>query len=469
MRLPEHGMSTDEIVGALTEKRRDDVRWQEGRTFGMVYDAGPETHDVIAATALMFLHDNALNTQAFPSLGAIQSEVVGVTADLLHGGPEAAGFLTSGGTESILMAVHAAIERARAERDVTEPEIVLPVSAHAAFHKAAHYFGARIRKVPVDADWRADVDTAADLVGPDTVLVVGSAPQYPQGVVDPIPDLAALAQSVGASFHTDACMGGFVLPFMEQLGMDVPPWDFRVEGVTTISADVHKLGYAPKGASVILHRTKGLRRYQTFVFEDWLGGFYASPNMQGTARGCRWPRPGRCCTTSGSRATAASPRRRSRPPTACVRACARSTGSRCSATRTHTCWRSPPTGPPNGPWTRSRSATRSCGAAGSTTARSHPTRCTPPSVPATRRSSRSTSSTSPRVWTRSRVRAPRTAAPRTPRSSSGGQPAFVNGWATKNFHMISSALTLMVVGPTMFAMLTEKSLPGHVWPPPSTR
>ena len=278
-------MATDEIVGALAEKRRHDVRWQDGRTFGMVFDAGPETHDAIAAAALMFLHDNALNTQAFPSLGAIQSEVVGITADLLHGGPETAGFLTSGGTESILMAVHAAIERARAERGVTDPEIVLPVSAHAAFHKAAHYFGAAVRRVPVDAGWRADVDAAAAVVGSSTVLVVGSAPQYPQGVVDPIPGLAALAQSVGASFHTDACMGGFVLPFMEQLGMDVPPWDFRVEGVTTISADVHKLGYAPKGASVILHRSKQLRRYQTFVFEDWLGGFYASPNMQGTRAG----------------------------------------------------------------------------------------------------------------------------------------------------------------------------------------
>jgi glutamate/tyrosine decarboxylase-like PLP-dependent enzyme len=156
------------------------------------------------------------------------------------------------------------------------------VSAHAAFHKAAHYFGITVRKVPVDGDWRADVDAAERLVTDRTVLVVGSAPQYPQGVIDPIPELAALAQSIGASFHTDACMGGFVLPFMEQLGMDVPPWDFRVDGVTTISADVHKLGYAPKGASVILHRTKDLRRYQTFVFDDWLGGFYASPNMQGS-------------------------------------------------------------------------------------------------------------------------------------------------------------------------------------------
>jgi sphinganine-1-phosphate aldolase len=291
MRLPQRGMGRTEVLDALAAKRTRDVRWQDGRTFGMVYDAGPEAHEVLEAVAAAFLHDNALNTLAFPSLGEIQSEVVGITADLLHGS-DAAGFLTSGGTESILMAVKAARERARIERGVTEPEIVLPVSAHAAFHKAAHYFGLTVRKVPVDADWRADVDAAAELVGPDTALVVGSAPQYPQGVVDPIPELAALAASVGANFHTDACMGGFVLPFMEELGEPVAPWDFRVDGVTSISADLHKLGYAPKGVSVILHRTKDLRRHQTFVFEDWLGGFYASPNMQGTRpalpMACAW-------------------------------------------------------------------------------------------------------------------------------------------------------------------------------------
>jgi glutamate/tyrosine decarboxylase-like PLP-dependent enzyme len=291
MALPTHGMNQEEILAELHAKRTDDVRWQDGRTFGMIYDAGPEAHAVLEAVAAMFLHDNALNTLAFPSLGRIQSEVVGITADLLHG-PQAAGFLTSGGTESILMAVKAARERARTERGITAPEMVVPTSAHAAFHKAAHYFGIQVHSIPVRDDWRADVDATADAIGADTVLVVGSAPQYPQGVIDPIPELAALAADAGANFHTDACMGGFVLPFMEQLGYDVPPWDFRVEGVTSISADVHKLGYAPKGVSVILHRDKDLRRHQTFVFEDWLGGFYASPNMQGTRpalpMACAW-------------------------------------------------------------------------------------------------------------------------------------------------------------------------------------
>jgi glutamate/tyrosine decarboxylase-like PLP-dependent enzyme len=211
--------------------------------------------------------------------------VVAATASLFHAPDGAAGFMTSGGTESILMAVKAARERARNERNVTDPNMVVAASAHAAFHKAGHYFGVAVRKVDVDEQWLADVDAMAARVDDNTILVVGSAPQYPQGVIDPIPELAELAGSVGASMHVDACMGGFVLPFMEMNGLVLPPWDFRVDGVTTISADIHKLGYSPKGASVLVHRSKELRRYQTFVFDDWLGGFYASPNMQGTRPG----------------------------------------------------------------------------------------------------------------------------------------------------------------------------------------
>jgi sphinganine-1-phosphate aldolase len=285
MALPEHGMHDDEILEVLQAKRGRDARWQDGRTFGMVFDGGPEVRDIAEAVAAVFLHENALNTAAFPSLGEIQSEVVSACADLFHGGPAAAGFMTSGGTESILMAVKAARERARRERAVTAPEMVVAESAHAAFHKAAYDFGIRVHTVPVRADFRADVDGMAACVNEQTVLVVGSAPQYPQGVIDPIPELADLSATVGASMHVDACMGGFVLPFMELNGERVPPWDFRVPGVTTLSADVHKLGYAPKGASVIVHRTKELRRYQTFVFDGWLGGLYASPNMQGSRAG----------------------------------------------------------------------------------------------------------------------------------------------------------------------------------------
>lgn len=283
--LTKTGRSADDVIAELVAKRDHDVKWENGRAFGMVYDGGPEVREVAERAASLYLHENALNTNAFPSLREIQSEVVGWTGGLLHGPDTVAGFLTSGGTESILVAVKAARERARAERGLTEPNIVLSAAAHAAFHKGGYLFGLEVRKAPVKADWTADVDAMAGLVDENTALVVGSAPQYPQGVVDDIPAIAALAQSVDANCHVDACMGGFVLPFAEMLGRDIPVWDFRVEGVTSISADVHKLGYAPKGVSVILHRTKELRKYQTFIFDDWLGGFYASPNLQGTRSG----------------------------------------------------------------------------------------------------------------------------------------------------------------------------------------
>ena len=285
MELQRTGRSVDDVINELEQKRHGDVKWAAGRAFGMVYNGGPGVHEVAERAAAMYLHENALNTKAFPSLGQIQQEVVSWTAGLLHGPAGVAGFLTSGGTESILCAVLAARERGREERGITAPEMVLSESAHAAFHKGAHLFGIKTNKTPVLADYTADTAAMRAAVNDNTVLVVGSAPQYPQGVVDPIPTIAAIAASVGANCHVDACMGGFVLPFAEMLGREVPPWDFRVEGVHSISADVHKLGYAPKGISVILHRSKALRRYQTFVFSDWLGGFYASPNLQGTRSG----------------------------------------------------------------------------------------------------------------------------------------------------------------------------------------
>ena len=286
--FPISGTPVDEVVRELDAKRDNDVRWAEGRTFGLVFDGGDEVREVAERAARLFLHENALNTSAFPSLGEIQSELCGWTAELLHGPAGTAGFLTSGGTESILCAVEAARERARSERSVVDPEIVLAESAHAAFHKGAHLFGLRTQVVPVTDAWTVDLDAMADAIGPKTALVVASAPQYPQGVVDPVAEIAELAASVGASCHVDACMGGFVLPFAAIEDPDAwgsPPWDLAVEGVTTISADLHKLGYAPKGASVILHRSRQLRRYQTFDFDGWLGGRYVTPNLQGTRSG----------------------------------------------------------------------------------------------------------------------------------------------------------------------------------------
>ena len=193
--------------------------------------------------------------------------------------------MTTGGTESILLAVKAARQRGLVERDVHRPNVVLPTSAHAAFEKGAHYFGLENRRIPVRDDWRADVDAMAAAIDDDTVLVVGSAPQYPQGVIDPITDIAALAAERDINCHVDACMGGVTLPYLARLGYDVPPFDFGVPGVTSMSVDLHKYGYTAKGASVIVHRTKALRRHQIFVTDNWLGGIYGSSGLLGTKSG----------------------------------------------------------------------------------------------------------------------------------------------------------------------------------------
>ena len=205
-------------------------------------------------------------------------------ADLLHGGPEAAGFMTSGGTESILLAVKAARTRGRA-RGITAPEMVLPTSAHAAFEKGAAYFDVRSVRVPVGADYRADPAAMAAAMTPNTMLLVASAPAYPQGVIDPVTEIAALAAARDINCHVDACMGGITLPMLERLGQAVAPFDFRVPGVTSMSVDLHKYGYTAKGASVILHRNKALRKDQTFVTDNWLGGLYGSSGVLGTKSG----------------------------------------------------------------------------------------------------------------------------------------------------------------------------------------
>jgi sphinganine-1-phosphate aldolase len=294
MELPEHGLPAEDIFAEMEAMTVDDKDFAGGRTFGLVYHAGEDVEEVARRAHDRFVWYNALNPDVKPSLRLMQRDVLAHAAWMLSGGPvgdgslagELAGFMTSGGTESILMGVKAAKVRARAERGVERPNVVLPTSAHAAFNKACEYFGIEPRRIDVRDDYRADVDAMADAVDDDTVLVVGSAPQYPQGVIDPIPDIAAIAAERGTSCHVDACMGGFTLPFLERAGLVTgKPWDFRVPGVTTISADVHKYGFVPKGASIIMHRDKVSRRNQTFVFDGWLGGFYGSSGILGTKPG----------------------------------------------------------------------------------------------------------------------------------------------------------------------------------------
>ncbi|WP_257460467.1 pyridoxal phosphate-dependent decarboxylase family protein [Archangium lipolyticum] len=283
-RLASQGLSHQDVLSRMREMRTEDARWQEGRTWSLVYNAGEDLRRLAAEAYTEFMSENGLSPLAFPSLRRFEAEVLTIAAELFHG-ETAAGTMTSGGTESILMAVKTARDFARAERGISEPEMVLPATVHPAFQKAAHYFGVKAINVPVGPDFRADVAAMRAAIGPRTVLVVGSAPAYPHGVIDPISELAALAQEKGVLCHVDACLGGFLLPFARRLGHAIPDFDFAVPGVTSLSADLHKYGYAAKGASIVLYRTPELRRHQFFTFANWSGGIYASPSMAGTRPG----------------------------------------------------------------------------------------------------------------------------------------------------------------------------------------
>ena len=284
MKFPETGTAKSDVLDQMSELSRADADWRGGRTFGYIYNAGDEVNALVEEAMHRFLHTNALSLTAFPSLRRFEAEILAMAADLLHG-PEAAGSVTTGGTESILMAVKTAREWARRKHPgVRDFEMVVPVSAHPAFEKAANYFDVKAIRTPMRPDFRADVAAMRAAINERTILLVGSAPSFPQGVVDPIPEIAALAGDRGLLCHVDACLGGYLLPFAERLGRPVVPFDFRVPGDTSISADLHKYGYASKGASTVLYRDRELRKLQYFVYVDWPGGIYASPSMTG-ARG----------------------------------------------------------------------------------------------------------------------------------------------------------------------------------------
>jgi len=281
MKLPRKGMPKRDVFAEMKRRKAEDADWRAGKTWSLIYPAGADVDEVLREANDLYVFENALNPFRFPSLRQMEGEIVAMTCDLLGGSEASGGTLTSGGTESILMAVKTARDRAREERGIERAHMLAPVSAHPAFAKAAQYLCVEHEQIPLGSDLRADVEAARRMMRDDTVLVVGSAPNYPHGVVDPIAELAALAAERGASFHTDACVGGFLLPFLERLGHDVPPFDFRVPGVTTISADVHKYGYATKGVSVIAHREQATLRHQMFLYDRWPGGMYGSPALAG--------------------------------------------------------------------------------------------------------------------------------------------------------------------------------------------
>jgi sphinganine-1-phosphate aldolase len=282
--FPSDALSADEVIAAIRARRDRDADWKGGRTFSLVYHPDDAVlDDLQEAVAVEYLHENALNPFAFPSLTEMEGEVVGWGSALVNGPGH--GRLTSGGTESIFLAVQTMRDHARRQRGIAEPVLLTADTAHPAFAKACKYLDVEHERVPVGDDGRADVDAMRDAVDDRTGMVVGSAPCYPYGVVDPIPELARAASRAGVLCHVDACLGGFLLPFWERIGEDVAPWDFRVDGVTSMSADIHKYGWTFKGASLVLYRDKALLREQFFVYDDWPGGLYASATTAGTRAG----------------------------------------------------------------------------------------------------------------------------------------------------------------------------------------
>ena len=285
-RFPSHSTPRDALFRELEAAREGDVDWRGGRAGLYTHFGGEDVLEVAKDASRLFFSENALGPSAFPSLKRFEDDVVSWTLGLLNAGDQGCGSMTSGGTESIFMAVKTARDHARAHRpEVEEPVVVAPYSAHPAFNKAGHFLDVRIRRVPIGSDFRADVGVMAEAIDESTIMLVGSAPQFAHGVVDPIEDLAALAREHGLWLHVDACVGGFIAPFVRKLGYPIPDFDFSVEGVTSMSADLHKYGFTPKGASTVLFNDESLRRHQLFEFDEWSRGHYTSPTFAGTRPG----------------------------------------------------------------------------------------------------------------------------------------------------------------------------------------
>ena len=294
-RLPEKGREQDDIFRELSVMAEEEnARWKTGQVSGTFYHAGAEHRAFLNRVFALFSHDNTIQFDLCPSLFKMESEIIAMTAAMLNGDAvrktnpvdEVCGTVTSGGTESILMAMKAYRDRARAEKNITAPEIIMPHTAHPAFDKAGQYFGLKMVHVPVaPPDFRVDSRAVAEQINANTVALIGSAGNYPYGLIDPLDKLSDLAVDHDLWLHVDGCLGGFIFPWLEKLGYDIPPFDFRLPGVTSMSADTHKYGFALKGTSAVLYRNNAFRRYQYFAVPDWPGGMYASPTAAGSRSG----------------------------------------------------------------------------------------------------------------------------------------------------------------------------------------
>jgi len=282
-----NGLSKEQVLGALEAFKTRDMDWKSGKVWCYVYNPGEEVSEVVKEAYLSYLTENGLDPTVFPSMLKLETDVVRMVATLLRGDENVVGHITTGGTESIMLAVKTARDRARAlHPEITQPEMVLPRTAHASFHKAAHYLGVKPVIVEINPDtFMVEAAAMRAAITGNTILLVASAPSYSQGVIDPISEIGTLAQEKGLLFHVDGCVGGIHLSFMRKLGYDLPAFDFTVPGVTSISADLHKYGYSAKGASTILYRNKDIRKYQIFACTDTTAYTLINPTVTSTKSG----------------------------------------------------------------------------------------------------------------------------------------------------------------------------------------
>jgi len=285
--FPSHSRSIDDVLAELVAAGADDVRWRDGRMFSLVYGMNDEHARLLAESYSAYISTNGLGAGlVFQSLGRFEREVIGGTLAMLSN-PDGAGNVTSGGTESIIMGIRAAKQARKAAGTLpSEPEVVVPASAHPAFEKACELMDLRLVRTALRPDTTADVDAFAAALGPRTIAAAGSAPSYPFGTVDDIPALAAAAEGAGVHFHVDACVGGFALPWLRRAGHPhIPAFDFAVPGVRTISADIHKYGFAARGTSLVLYRDRALQQQSIFRLGTWSGGPYVTPTLAGSRPG----------------------------------------------------------------------------------------------------------------------------------------------------------------------------------------
>jgi len=287
--LPQTPLKRDDIICQILEMNTmEEDKWKKGYVSGAVYHGNQEHIEFLNKVYAITSQSNPLHSDLWPSASKFESEIIEMTATMLSSektDDPICGTVTSGGTESILLAMKTYRDFARVKQNIKKPELIVPVTAHAAFDKACQYFNIKMRHIPVNEHFQADISRIKKSINKNTIAIVGSAPSFPHGTVDPIEEMSAIALENNIGFHTDACLGGFVLPFAEKLGFNVPLFDFRLKGVTSMSADTHKYGYSAKGTSVVMYRSEELRHFQYYTITDWPGGLYFSPTFAGSRPG----------------------------------------------------------------------------------------------------------------------------------------------------------------------------------------